>query len=522
MRKILSVVGLFLFGFIIFVIARNENIKDWYYSKKYPASKEFYFVNGDDKWELTHDSLKAEYYRLVSYDKNGNPVGIIRDYYMTGGIQWEGHVSKLKPFTREGTCKRYYINGNIESKMDFLAGKETGEAKLYDETGNLKAIRHYQNGIYEGEAKVFHKNGNVEMNCYYTNGRKNGYQTHYSYEGKEEYQRFYSHDTLIITGYYLDKFTDNFDNIELSTLHELVLRGDKAARRGEFRKAERYYDAVLMEMPEHVYVLEQRAMNKINQNNITSAREDFEECIRMGHPSKLNLMFQVASTFYLQDSLINAMKEYSAIIFSGDTTLTDERETVGKSFNMKGVVNVRQEKFSEAVEEFSNAISLTSDNSVYYSNRGYTYMKMGKPYYDLALSDSRNSLELDKYSDVSLSVISQVLYDREDYYTAAVYAMKAYEINPQNILAGGLVMATKSYFPEAVRVYNRGYHDYKSELKHGVDELFLIYRLYETAHDIATENYSDAWKDIWGDLVGDSDGIKIRDFVKIGLDFYLN
>ena len=54
----------------------------------------------DKEWQVTQSPAKAEYYRLITFDTNGKPLGIVKDYYITGELQWEGKMLFVdKPIT---------------------------------------------------------------------------------------------------------------------------------------------------------------------------------------------------------------------------------------------------------------------------------------------------------------------------------------------------------------------------------------------------------------------------------------
>src|SRR5688572_11487568 len=62
---------------------------------------------------------KAAFYRTATFDDAGNPVGPVKDYYITGELQWEGKMSYIDGREGsydlcEGFCTAYYKNGNKE------------------------------------------------------------------------------------------------------------------------------------------------------------------------------------------------------------------------------------------------------------------------------------------------------------------------------------------------------------------------------------------------------------------------
>ncbi len=112
--------------------------------------KEFY----DERWKPV-DSSKASYYRLITYDEKGNPLGIVRDFYITGEKQWEGRFSYIDKLgngndVEEGLCIWYYKNGNMSSRGFFVNGKLEGTYKTWYESGARKSETQYKNGVLHG------------------------------------------------------------------------------------------------------------------------------------------------------------------------------------------------------------------------------------------------------------------------------------------------------------------------------------------------------------------------------------
>lgn len=46
----------------------------------------------------------ADYYRLITFDEKGKPLGKVKDYYITGELQWEGYFSYVDKYDNS---KRY-------------------------------------------------------------------------------------------------------------------------------------------------------------------------------------------------------------------------------------------------------------------------------------------------------------------------------------------------------------------------------------------------------------------------------
>jgi len=129
----------------------------------------------DKDWKVCSRS-KAEFYRIVNYDKKRKPVGKIMDYYVTGELHTEiegalyidryynsksRFIGIAKGFYRSGakqfeflydnqgdivTRKRWYENGQLRQTVSFKNGQFDGQLLTYWENGNAKRIDVYNNG----------------------------------------------------------------------------------------------------------------------------------------------------------------------------------------------------------------------------------------------------------------------------------------------------------------------------------------------------------------------------------------
>lgn len=95
----------------------------------------------DENWKVTNKS-NAAYYRLITFDGNGKPLGKVKDYYISGELQWEGYLSYVDKYDNskdiaEGHCIWYYKNGKKEREVDFKMGVPNGIWIDYYENGKL-------------------------------------------------------------------------------------------------------------------------------------------------------------------------------------------------------------------------------------------------------------------------------------------------------------------------------------------------------------------------------------------------
>ncbi|MBX3100998.1 MAG: hypothetical protein KF690_00660 [Bacteroidetes bacterium] len=91
----------------------------------------------DRDWEPAYRVEDVSYYRKVSFN-NGVPVGIVRDYYLNGTLQFEGKLSSCNPKDiPHGLCTWYHPNGKKAQECTFNNGSPICEIKKWDENGQL-------------------------------------------------------------------------------------------------------------------------------------------------------------------------------------------------------------------------------------------------------------------------------------------------------------------------------------------------------------------------------------------------
>jgi S1-C subfamily serine protease len=109
----------------------------------------------NSEWKVCKES-KAEYYRLITLDENGKPIGKVKDYYITGELQWEGNVSYVDKDDNskdisEGLCVWYYENGNKARESTMVNGVENGITTYWHENGKIAREINLKNGDFVDE-----------------------------------------------------------------------------------------------------------------------------------------------------------------------------------------------------------------------------------------------------------------------------------------------------------------------------------------------------------------------------------
>ena len=149
----------------------------------------------------------ASYYREVTLDKNGIPVGTIKDYYISGELQWEGkafHNDPSDPTGLDGKCVWYYKNGAILKIETYKNKVLNGKYEKFTKEGYLDEEGFYLRGEKHGEFKEYYKPGTIYSLTNYKNGKRDGYSYLYYNQGGVIKSQFCVNDRLedsVITYY---------------------------------------------------------------------------------------------------------------------------------------------------------------------------------------------------------------------------------------------------------------------------------------------------------------------------------
>lgn len=128
----------------------------------------------DENWNHCKQK-EASYYRLVTYQAPNKPIGIIKDYFISGQLQSEFTCVYLdynddgKNF-HEGEATWYHKNGKIEQKRYYYNNKINGPNIFYYENGQISQERHYNHGVLDGYLKSYYPNGNPSIIANYVSG----------------------------------------------------------------------------------------------------------------------------------------------------------------------------------------------------------------------------------------------------------------------------------------------------------------------------------------------------------------
>ncbi|MCC6412698.1 MAG: hypothetical protein IT270_13625, partial [Saprospiraceae bacterium] len=128
----------------------------------------------DADWNRCKQS-EASYYRLITYELENKPKGLVKDYYISGELQSEffcvyiDYDDEGKNF-HEGQATWYHKNGKIEQIRYYYNNKVNGKNTHYFDNGQIASELMYNHGVLNGEFKRWYKTGKLAVFAVYDNG----------------------------------------------------------------------------------------------------------------------------------------------------------------------------------------------------------------------------------------------------------------------------------------------------------------------------------------------------------------
>ncbi|CAG5115925.1 unnamed protein product [Candidula unifasciata] len=109
---------------------------------------------------------------------------------------------------------------------------------------------------------------------------------------------------------------------------------------------------------------------------------------------------------------------------------TPEQKEEAERLKNKGNDFMKQERFSEALESYSQAIRLDSRNAVYFCNRAAAYSQLNK--HQLAIDDCNRALAIDPSYSKAYGRMGIAFTAQENHESAYECYRKALELDPEN------------------------------------------------------------------------------------------
>jgi len=149
--------------------------------------------------ELQKLDVRTDYYPngipkvIGTYDKNGIPEGVRREYDKKGKVEKayifrHGKVIAEGIFTdageKEGLWKEYFPDGQLKATGLYNKDLHEGLWKFYYPTGQIEQIGKYINDKPDSTWRWFYSNGKIKREEKFYNGLSDGLMTEYNVDGK--------------------------------------------------------------------------------------------------------------------------------------------------------------------------------------------------------------------------------------------------------------------------------------------------------------------------------------------------
>ena len=125
-------------------------------------------------WKKTKHKEKASYYRMIAYGANGQPTGIVNDYYISGQLQWRGYITSIDKNgteTRSGWCTWFYPNGQFQQQSFYFNGRLDSTTYYWNENGDLTGEEDYKDNVLHGAWIRYFPNKKPRLVAAYNNGK---------------------------------------------------------------------------------------------------------------------------------------------------------------------------------------------------------------------------------------------------------------------------------------------------------------------------------------------------------------
>ncbi|XP_078484755.1 small glutamine-rich tetratricopeptide repeat-containing protein beta-like [Ciona intestinalis] len=110
--------------------------------------------------------------------------------------------------------------------------------------------------------------------------------------------------------------------------------------------------------------------------------------------------------------------------------VSEEDQAKAEQLKQEGNEMMKKEKFDDAIDLYTKAIEIDSQNAVYYCNRAAA--QTGRQKYDMSLTDCKRSLEIDPKYSKAFSRMG-LTYSKMEMYDEAIKSYKkALELDPEN------------------------------------------------------------------------------------------
>ncbi|MDA3910535.1 MAG: trypsin-like peptidase domain-containing protein [Bacteroidales bacterium] len=236
------------------------------------TQQKFYY---DSEWKGTSKN-NAEFYRVFKTNENGDPVGEVKDYFISGELQSRidgaSYIDKYDDSKSIfiGFSKGYFKSGNKEFEILHDKNGQVLTHKIWYENGNLRYDATYKDGDYNGLFKTYYENGNKAREIEYSSGVLDGTWLDY-YETGKLYRKFVFKNGVLTDKFFIE--CDEFGKCQKVFYESFA--NDENINDWQLVESEKDYKSSIL--PEKGLLMETKTENGFRQtiNIPLSLTEDF-------------------------------------------------------------------------------------------------------------------------------------------------------------------------------------------------------------------------------------------------------
>lgn len=140
---------------------------------------------------VTFDDGKV---KLECEISKGMKNGKCKGYYSNGNLEF---ISYYKNDTLNGSSKFFHDNGQLHWEVEFLMGVKNGKIKYYDSLGRLYQQSSFKDNDLQGESFSYYPDGAIQSEMNYNMGELDGIFKSYYKDGNIKMKAEYSQGELI-------------------------------------------------------------------------------------------------------------------------------------------------------------------------------------------------------------------------------------------------------------------------------------------------------------------------------------
>lgn len=346
----------------------------------------------------------ATVYREIVYNKHGQLEGIVKEYWVTGELLFEGKLKSVNPDILYGLCTWYYKNGQRRKEGTYNNGVLEGRLKSWSKDGKEEGILDSSGYFFSADAFLKYWKDTerdlqvklmLEVNTIHLFSKAGGFLLKHGDYGNSLILFFLSHD--LAKKLQLDnKIATSFNNI--ATVYY---------EQGLFEESLLYYQKA-MQVETRLQLNRKLAITYNNIGSVYSAKGLYKEALKWYRKAAtlrlaLNLEEDLASSYnnigsvYESQGLYEkALEEYYKAINIHNKTKSSEQ--LAATYNNIGSVFRARELYDKALEFFQKSdsiytvLNLKVKQANSFNNLGTIYNAQGL--YEQALESFNKAVEI--------------------------------------------------------------------------------------------------------------------------------